>query len=304
MGLTTGEKVKISDLLYALMLESQNDAAVAIAEGISGSVEEFCKAMTKKAKEIGAVNTVFETPNGLDKGDHHSTAYDMALITRYALSKPEFVALVNTRSASFSSNKRSYVFNNKNRLLSEYQGANGVKTGFTGKAGHCFVGAAQRGDMELISVVLASGWGKVGKEGKWSDTKTLLNYGFSNFKYESLIKSGQVVGDVPVTRSRTTKVSVCYGEDLVLPLSEREKSSVSVKVHLPDNVKAPIKPGDKLGDADVLIEGQVVKKIPIKVVDEALRHDFKTSLEKVLDCWFSLGTTKKIDLILPEIFPE
>ncbi|MCL2461450.1 MAG: D-alanyl-D-alanine carboxypeptidase, partial [Defluviitaleaceae bacterium] len=166
LGLSKGEKVRVSDLLYPLMLESANDSAVAVAEAISGSVEGFCAAMTRRAKELGAKDTVFETPNGLDLGNHHSTAYDMAMITRHALSMSAFVELVNTKSAEIKSDRRTYTLNSKNRLLDEYDGANGVKTGFTGKAGHCFVGAARRGDMQLISVVLDSS-----KQGKWADTK-------------------------------------------------------------------------------------------------------------------------------------
>ncbi|MDR1538273.1 MAG: D-alanyl-D-alanine carboxypeptidase [Clostridiales bacterium] len=304
MGLSTGEKVKMNELLYALMLESQNDAAVAIAEGISGSVEEFCALMTAKASELGAKNTVFETPNGLDKGDHHSTAYDMALITRYALSKPEFMKLINTKSISFSSDRRSYVFNNKNRLLTEYQGANGVKTGFTGKAGHCFVGAAQRGEMELISVVLASGWGRVGKEGKWSDTKALLNYGFANFKYVDLVQAGKVAGEIPITRSKTGKVRFCFNEALTLPLNEQELQSVQVSVKVPDSIKAPVKTGDQVGTAEVSIGGMAVKAIPLTAADDALRHDFKTSLEKVIDSWLKLGSDHEIEIILPEFLSE
>jgi D-alanyl-D-alanine carboxypeptidase (penicillin-binding protein 5/6) len=300
MGLSTGEKLLLSDLLYALMLESQNDAACAIAEGISGSIEEFCAQMTNKARELGANDTLFETPNGLDKGNHHSTAYDMALITRYALSKPEFVALINTKNNSFSSDRRSYSFTNKNRLLNEYQGANGVKTGFTGKAGHCFVGAAQRGDMELISVVLASGWGRAGKEGKWSDTKALLNYGFSNYKYETIIIPGTMAGDVPVTRSRTGKVGAKYSAELVLPLNETEKQNIQVEVCLPEKVKAPVSDGDALGEAKVSISGQLAAVIPLTATGQAERHDYKTSLEKIFNSWFMLSTEREVGLILPE----
>ncbi len=173
MGLSPGEKLRLYDLMQALMLESSNDAAVAIAEHIGGSVENFCAQMTAKAKIIGARDTVFETPNGLDAGEHHSTAYDMALITRYALGVPGFLDLTNTPEASFKSDGRKYSVTNKNRLLHEYTGANGVKTGYTGRAGHCFVGAARRGDMQLISVVLGSGWGDKGRSQKWIDTKIM-----------------------------------------------------------------------------------------------------------------------------------
>ncbi len=166
MYLSEGEEIKLENLLYALMLESSNDAAIAVAEHIGGSVENFCDMMTAKAREIGAINTSFKTPNGLDAEGHYSTPRDMAIITAYGLKNQEFIRITNTKDVTFSSSKREYRVTNKNRLLSEYRGANGVKTGFTGLAGQCFVGAAKRGEMQLVTVVLQAGWGDTGKEQK------------------------------------------------------------------------------------------------------------------------------------------
>ncbi len=166
MYLSEGEEVKLENLLYGLSLESFNDCAVAVAEYVGGDVETFCNMMTAKAKELGAVNTSFKTPNGLDADGHYSTARDLAIITAYALKNEKFVEITNTISYTFKSSKREYTVNNKNRLLREYQGANGVKTGYTGLAGQCFVGAAKRGDMQLVTVVLQAGWGETGKAQK------------------------------------------------------------------------------------------------------------------------------------------
>ena len=181
MHLVSGEELTIEQLLYALLMQSSNDAAVAIAESVGGSVENFCAMMNNKAKELGCKDTEFVTPNGLDKGNHHSTAYDMALIGAYAIKNREFMRISNTKNISFSSSKKSYSIVNKNQLLNTYNGAIGIKTGFTGKAGHCFVGAAKRDDVTLVSVVLASGWGTAGKAKKWQDTVKILNYGFDNY---------------------------------------------------------------------------------------------------------------------------
>jgi len=295
MGLSAGEEITMSNLMYALMLESQNDAAIAIAEHIGGTVENFCAMMTAKAREIGATDTVFETPNGLDKGDHHSTAYDMALITRYALSNPAFVNLINTKEKTFSSNRNSYGFVNKNRFLYEYEGANGVKTGFTNKAGHCFVGAALHGDMELITVVLQSG-----KSERWADTKNMLNYGFSNFKYYDIIKAGQEAGFVSVDRSRSKSVGCVFSEGITLPLRTDETNAVKVAAHLPKLINAPVKKGDVLGIADVSIHNALLIKIPLESVSVAERHDFKTSLEKVLNCAIRFSTQADTKVVLPE----
>ena len=132
MGLSTGEKHRLYDLLYPLMLQSSNDAAVAIAEHIGGNIEGFAVLMNEKAKKLGANNTEFVTPNGLDKGNHHSTAYDMALISRYALENEDFLKIINTKSITIplkNNDEKQYSIYNKNRLLSEYDGAIGVKTG-------------------------------------------------------------------------------------------------------------------------------------------------------------------------------
>ena len=298
MFLTSGEKITLDNLLLALMLESSNDAAVAIAEHLAGSVPAFCALMTEKARQIGAKDTVFETPNGLDAGNHHSTAYDLAMITRYALEVPGFIELTNTPSAVFSSDKRSYSMVNKNRLLHEFSGANGVKTGFTGKAGHCFVGAAKRDDMQLISVVLASGWGDKGRARKWVDTKAILNYGFNNFDYEIILQEGEPAGLSSVTRSRTEEVGYIYKTGLVIPLNADEKANVELKILVPPMIEAPIAKGDVLGKAEVYLKDQLYTSVDLIATEDAARHDFQTSLEKVLNQWLGQVTTKPVQVKL------
>ena len=308
MNLTAGEKLKLGDLMKALMLESSNDAAVAIAEHLHGSVAEFCAVMTEKAREIGALDTVFETASGLDAGDHHSTPYDLAIITRYALEVPGFIALTNTQSAQFSSDKRSYYFNNRNRLLHEYAGANGVKTGFTNKAGHCFVGAAKRKvadeDMQLIAVVLASGWGQKGKNQKYADSKEILDYGFNHYTYETVITAENEAGLMPVTRSRTVEIPYHYAENLRIPLNTAEKSALSVEIITPENKKAPIITGDEMGTAQIYIGDEMYATITLIASADATRHDFKTSLEKVVNALFSQLTNHPCEIILPEFMNE
>ena len=300
MHLSSGEKIRLGDLMFALMLESSNDAAVAIAEHLSGSVEAFCTDMTEKARSIGAVNTIFETPNGLDKGDHHSTPYDLALITRYALSVPGFIELINTPHVNFRSDRRYYSLSNRNRLLHEYSGANGVKTGFTNKAGHCFVGAAKRGEMQLISVVLASGWGNEGKSQKWVDTKRVLNFGFDNYEFITVIEAESIAGNMPVTRSRTESVDFAFDKSVRIPLGNHEKDSVYVELYVPDAFAAPIAQGDLLGIARIFIGTDFYCELPLAASASATRHDLKTSLEKILNEFFGLITQNEVSIILPE----
>ena len=296
MDLTAGEQLTLEALLYALMLQSYNDSAVAIAEHIGGDVEGFCSLMSEKAVSLGAENTVFETPNGLDAGDHHSTAYDMALITQYALQNEKFMDIINTSHITVQSDKRAYALYNKNRLLTEYSGANGVKTGFTGKAGQCFVGAAKRDDMQLISVVLASGWGDAGKEQKWIDTKRLLDYGFDNYKYTDIVKEGDICGTIDITRSKTPQISVALEEGLNLPLTPDEAAHVKIQYSLPQTLMAPVEKGQAMGLCTVTINDEVKTTINLIAQNSAIRHDFQTSLKKVLKDWAQMGTEEEIPM--------
>lgn len=294
LNLMPGEKIKLKYLLLALMLESSNDAAVAIAEYISGNVDEFCVLMTEKAREIGAFNTSFKTPNGLDHEEHYSTAYDMAMIARYALKNDKFLELINTPSASFSSDKRSYIVNNKNRLLREFDGANGIKTGFTGKAGHCFVGAAKRNDMQLISVVLGSGWGAKGKEAKWSDTKKILNYGFENYEYKKIVDKNAFAGCLKINRAREKKLNLKYEQDLILPINKQEEKNLHVKIKIPEILEAPVKKNDVVGIADIFINDECVSKINLLADKSIERHDLRTVMRKVFYSWVNIEQSLEI----------
>jgi len=300
MYLQPGEEISLGGLLYALMMQSSNDAAVAIAEHISGSVEAFCAAMTAKAAELGATDTIFETPNGLDAGNHQSTAYDMALIARYALSNTMFLEIINTAHKTVTSSRTTYSISNKNRLLHEFEGANGVKTGFTNKAGHCFVGSAKRDDMQLISVVFASGWGQRGKEQKWVDTKRILNYGFDNFEYEVIINEGDLAGELSILRSKTATVPLEYSDGIMLPLCESDKAKIEVIVNIPPDMLAPVAENQVIGEAQVSVGGVQYATIPILATQGAARHDLKTSLEKVLKQFLQLGSNTEINITLPE----
>ena len=281
MYLQEGEEIALSGLIYALMLQSSNDAAVAIAEFIGGSVEEFCAAMTAKARQLGAQNTIFETPNGLDAENHQSTAYDMALIARYAMSNTMFLEIINTVSKEVTSSRRTYNITNKNRLLHEFEGANGIKTGYTGKAGHCFVGAARRDDMQLISVVFASGWGPRGKEQKWVDTKEILSYGFDNFAYELILSEGDVAGVLAVERSRTPQIELYYGESILLPLTAEERAAIAVEPRFPAGLTAPVGENQAVGEGRIYLDGEYYASVPILTSQGATRHDFRTSVSKV-----------------------
>lgn len=212
----------------------------------------------------------------------------MAIITRYALGNEKFIEYINTDSKTFKTNKKTYTVNNKNRLLTTYYGANGVKTGFTNKAGQCFVGSAKRNDMQLISVVLASGWGNAGKERKWTDTYKLLDYGFDNYKYVDIVNQGEFVANVPVTISKTTEISLSYDQDVILPLNEEEINTLIIKNKIKTQYEAPVEKNMIIGTADIIANGKTLKTIGIITNNEATRHDFNTKINQIINYWLIL----------------
>ncbi len=289
LNLSEGEEVRLGDLLYPLMLESSNDCAVAIAEHLGGSVEGFSQMMNDKALELGCKDTIFETPNGLDKGNHHSTARDMAIITKYCLGNEDFIEYINTPSKTIKTSKTTYTVNNKNKLLNSYEGANGVKTGYTNKAGQCFIGSAKRGDMQLITVVLASGWGDVGKERKWTDSKNMLNYGFDNYKYYEIVNEGEIVGKIDVTRTRTPEIEVALDRSVMLPLNESEAVSVKRKIKIDRSLEAPVESGKIIGTCEIWADDKVIDTVGVKTMGSADRHDLETKVRSIIDTWLNVG---------------
>lgn len=269
LGMQAGEEYDLEDLLYSLMLESHNDTAVAIAEHIDGSVEAFAKRMNEKAKMLGCSHTNFITPNGLDaekKGKMHSTtAYDLGLIASYAIQNSRFLEIISTRSYSFSERTKgkSFQVNNKNRFLDMMEGAIGIKTGFTGGAGYCFVGALRQGDKTLVSVVLGSGW-PPNKNWKWTDTRTLMEYGITEYESKDLEKK-YVYEPVTVADGVKDKAELVVEEkkegELTLLLSEKDETMV--KRELQKEIRAPVQKGTVVGYECYYVNGELYKKYKI-----------------------------------------
>ena len=291
MGLREGEEWKVGDLLSAMMLRSYNDAAVALAEHISGSVEIFCEEMTKKAKQIGAEDTVFGSPNGLDShltdAEHHSTAYDMALITAYALQNENFREIIVQPEITIEdvSGKHICHVTNTDRFLREYDGAIGVKTGYTNKAGHCFVGAAEREDVLLISAVLGSGWGDAGKQKKWTDTKALMDYGFGNFKSSEVLKKDDIFGEVKILNSPTESVETVLAEGYTALFSEGEMENLRIEAKLPQEIKAPVEKGQGLGKAVLFLGKEKLAEISLLAKDTAQPFTLAEWMHRLAENW-------------------
>ncbi|ONI48397.1 hypothetical protein AN643_01620 [Candidatus Epulonipiscioides saccharophilum] len=262
LKLQTGEKQYLGDLLYSLMLQSHNDTAIAIAEHIGGSVEKFCDMMTDKAHELGAVNTSFKTPNGLDSDGHYSTPYDLAIIGAYALKNPKFVEIINTSEKTIPTKElegsKKHELHNKNGFLNRMAGANGIKTGFTSKAGYCFVGSATRNEMTLVGVSLGN-FGSEGKERKYTDVKTMMEHVFSNYTMYTLMDAGQILDSISVKNGREELVKLVSKERIDIPLTKEEMQKVTLSITKPDEIKAPVSTDLQVARIDIILEDEILK---------------------------------------------
>lgn len=283
--LETEEKQYLGDLLYSLMLESHNDSAVAIAEHIGGSVETFCEMMTEKAKSIGAKQTSFETPNGLDGKKHYATPHDMALITAYALENPKFIEIVTTLDKHIPSQplegSKPHNLINKNRFLREYPGAIGVKTGYTSQAGHCFVGAATRDDMTLIGVAFGAGWGANGRVRKYTDVKKMMNYGFDHYQKYTLVDCETGLDSLQVHKGKQDQIQIKYKDTITLPLTKEEKERIQIETTYLEDLEAPIEKQQKVGEVKVILEGEVLSHTDIVAIEDIPRSNLIDTIKKI-----------------------
>ena len=271
-NLQVGEEITIEQLLYVLMVASANDAAVVLAEHISGSVEGFSDLMNKKAKEIGCVSTNFLNSYGAHDENHYSSAYDLALMAKYAMQNETFRTLVSTTSyklpATNKYDKEDRFFTTTNTLLIVnnnarpdnyyYKYATGIKTGFTTPAQNCLIASANKGNLELLTVVLGAGQTPEGLSHKNMDTINLFEYGYDNYVLREVIKSGGVVQTVNVknaTRDTKKLDAVVQNNISVLIKSSNKNNALLPQVHINEGLKAPIKKGDIIGSVTYTVEG-------------------------------------------------
>ncbi len=254
LGVSKGATFPLDDLLYSLMLESHNDTAVAIAEHIGGSVEGFAAMMNAKAKELGMPLTNFVTPNGLDADGHGSSPADMCRLAAYACKNQDFLHIIGTASKNIrtTDGKQCYSLTNRDIFLSTYAGAIGVKTGFTNKAGYCFVGAAKRENVVLTSCVLASGW-PPNKSYKWTDTKALMDYGFKHYSYRTLPVKDLSTYVIPVREGKASSITVVQPE--IPPYLLSSFDEIHITYELPTNLIAPVKTDVAIGTLTITLNG-------------------------------------------------
>lgn len=301
LGVSEGQQFYLGDLLYSLMLESHNDAAVMIAEGVAGSIEEFARQMNEKAQEIGCTDTHFVTPNGLDASDeggaHHTTASDLARIMRYCISQSpkaaEFLAITQTTSYSFWDLEQKSVFdcNNHNAFLSMMDGALSGKTGFTAQAGYCYVGAVKQDDRCFIVALLACGWPN-NKNYKWSDTRKLMEYGLENYTYRDVfdnsfqgtvvkVENGQYE-NYPEEGEASAELTLNLPEESRhLKMLLRQDEQVEVSYQLPESLEAPVTAGTEAGRVDYSLGGQLLASYPVYIGQSVEQIDYRWCLEQL-----------------------
>ncbi len=248
-GLRAGDRIRLIDLVYCMLLESGNDAANSVAIALGGSFDAFAVMMNEKARSIGMNDTSFVTPSGLDDKNHYTTAYDMALLTAYALGNEEFalIAAKESHTVNFVGSDKQVTLHNHNKLLNMYDGCVGVKTGYTKKSGRCLVSAAKRSSVTIIAVTLNAG-------DDWNDHIKMLDYGFNKVKTKSVGADLSRYG-VLVVGSSDKSVPVC-SEEIELPYTNDGNINITYEICLEKFLYAPVNEGDVVGSIKYYADGE------------------------------------------------
>lgn len=270
LGLKTGDKITIRDLLYGLMLRSGNDAAVALAEYAGGDINGFANLMNQKAKDLGIENTHFETPHGLDSEEHYTTAYELAILSNYALNNKTFAKIVGTKNYTITINGNPKVLSNTNELLGNLNGVYGIKTGFTNGANRCLVTACKRNDIDIICVVLGADTKKL----RTSDSIKLINYIFDNFKtvnIEELLNKEFEIWKKENLNKFIINKGIYQQVDLKLENLEYSKfpirkdliDTLSTSINCKTYLEAPIYENTKIGNVQILNQNTIITNCEI-----------------------------------------
>lgn len=279
--LNPGDKYKVIDLLKGVAMASANDAVVALAEKTYGSKEHFIEAMNKKAECLGLKNTHFVNVHGLDEEGHYSSAYDMSVMARELLKHEKILDFTRVYEEYLTKPDGSQIWLvNTNKLVRFYDGVDGLKTGFTQKAGYCLTATGKKNNLRLISVVM----GEESIEKRSSDTVKLLNYGFNTFKVNLIKNKSEILGKVNVQKGKKEKVDVVLVNDLIELLNASDKPSNYKFKILVDKITAPVKKGDVIGKVKVLNDNDIlISEVDITVNENVLKANlwdlFKRNLK-------------------------
>lgn len=268
VGIIAGSEVALESLMYGMLLESGNDCAVAIAEYIGGNVENFAKMMNQKAYEIGAKDTNCTNPHGLDTEENYSTAYDLALIARYAKTNDTLSKIMATKSITVNFGKVPKYLANTNRLLSTYVYCDGGKTGFTNMANRCLVATAKKEDLEIVAIVLGAGTTDI----RFNECKELLKYGIENYKMVNINDKINWYIDIPIIKGNIYSYIRKFDADLTLPLKEGEVEEIYLSQSIVPVLTAPVNRGTFLGNISLYIGEEELYRRNI-YLDEEIRKN-------------------------------
>lgn len=290
LGLKRGDKASVRDLLYGLMLRSGNDAAVALAEHVGGSVKGFAELMNEKASELGLTNTHFVTPHGLDDANHYTTALELAKLTDYAMNNETFSKIVGTKSITIYINNQPRQINNTNELLGVLNGVVGVKTGFTNNAGRCLVTETKRNNMDIITIVL----GADTKKDRTKDSVNLIEYTYSKYKMynieEKIIEEFNKWKNINekrilITKGKQSNPKLALGaiEKAIIPICDDDKIEYSINALT--EVEAPVEQWNVMGTLTVKLNGEILENIDIVNINEVQKRDWKDYFKIVLNTY-------------------
>lgn len=279
--LEAGETQTVEDLFRAIAIRSANDASVALAEHIAGSEEIFVKMMNEKAKELGMENTHFANASGLPNENHYVSAYDVAIMSKELLKYPIVNEWLTTYmyDLKVGRNKNSVqTMVNTNRLVKEYEGTTGIKTGSTNEAGFCISASAKRGDLELIAVVLGSKTSQI----RFDEAKRMLDYGFANFESINIGKKGDIVATLPVEKGKLYEVDIMLERDSFVLLPKGESGNIEKDVVLPDIIKSPMSAGDVVGELIIRLNGKEIDRVNLVIKSEVEKANLLNILNRTI----------------------
>ncbi len=278
MYLNRGEKLSLRDLLYGLMLSSGNDAAVTIATHIGGSLPGFIQMMNSRARELGCVNTNFVTPNGLHDPDHYTTAYDLGLIAAAAMKNPLFREIVSTQYHKTTTGDIMRTLKNKNKILWQYEGGNGVKTGYTKAAGKCLVFSAEREGNTIVGVVLNA-------SNMWNDAVSYLDAGFSRYEWKTVFSAGEGVQTIKIGHGMKNSLEAMAKNDILVPVRKDGEDKPEIRVDCPMTLEAPILEGQSVGRVEVWCDGRMMASTTLVAKNTVLRKEYPYYLWRIMEGW-------------------
>ncbi|HSW09968.1 MAG TPA: D-alanyl-D-alanine carboxypeptidase family protein [Bacillota bacterium] len=273
-----GDQVAFGTLLESMLLLSANDASIALAEHLAGSVEDFAELMNGRARELGATGSRFQNPHGLTQADHHTTAFDLALLARYALRDPLLSRLVAAREGQARElhGRWERHLRNTNRFLWSYPSADGVKTGTTAAAGRCLIASATRDGHRLLAVLLNAG-------DRYRDAAAILDWGFANFSPVVLVPRNALVASVPVNRGEAGRLALAAERDLRVVVPRGREAAVELNVWSPDCLRAPVRQGAVVGRVEAVLEGEVLGEVLLMAsTDVRCRSPVRWLLDRLL----------------------